>query len=119
MLNKKDLSRRLSRRTFLNNKESDYIVNEIFDILIEEIRRGEDISIVGFGKFYLYEHAPRPVRNPKTQEEMVLKSYKSLRFKSSNVIKKFLKESVYEDEDEDEDSEILDSDSEHSSESEE
>ena len=95
MLNKKDLSRKLSKRTFLNNKESDYIVNEIFDILIEEVQKGEEVSIVGFGKFYLYEHAPRPVRNPKTQEEMILKSYKSLRFKSSNVIKNFLKESSY------------------------
>jgi nucleoid DNA-binding protein len=50
---------------------------------------------VGFGKFYLYEHAERPVRNPKTQEEMTLKSYKSLRFKQSNVVKKLLKDLSY------------------------
>jgi DNA-binding protein HU-beta len=92
MLNKKDLAKKLSRKTFLNQKESDMIVEELFDILIEELKKGEEVSIVGFGKFYLYEHAPRPVRNPKTQQEMVLKSYKSLRFKSSNVIKKLLKE---------------------------
>jgi DNA-binding protein HU-beta len=91
MLNKKDLSRKLAKKTFLNNKEAELVVSELFEILTNEIKSGEDISIVGFGKFYLYEHAPRPVRNPKTQEEMVLKSYKSLRFKSSNVIKNALK----------------------------
>ena len=92
MLNKKGIAKKLAKKTFLNLKESDMIVEELFDILIEEIKSGGEISVVGFGRFFLYEHAPRPVRNPKTQEEMVLKSYKSLKFKSSNVIKKLLKE---------------------------
>lgn len=92
MINKKELAKKLARRTFLNQKESDLVVEELFDLLIEELKSGEEISIVGFGKFYLYEHQPRPVRNPKTQEEMVLKSYKSLRFKASNVVKKLLKD---------------------------
>lgn len=102
MLNKKDLSRKLARRTFLNNKEAELVVGELFEIIISEIKAGEEVSIVGFGKFYPYEHAPRPVRNPKTQEEMILKSYKSLRFKSSNVIKNALKgkTTILEDEEE-------------------
>ena len=100
MLNKKDLIRKLSKRTFLNNKESDMIVNELFDIMVEELRNGEDITIVGFGKFFLYEHQPRPVRNPKTQEEMLLKPYKSLKFKSSNTIKRLLKDISSEESDE-------------------
>jgi len=95
MVNKKELARKLARKTFLNQRESAMVVNELFDIVVEEIKSGKDITIVGFGKFYLYEHAERPVRNPKTQEEMTLQGYKSLRFKSSNVIKKLLKELSY------------------------
>jgi nucleoid DNA-binding protein len=95
MINKKGVAKKLAKRTFLNQKESSMIVEELFDIILEEIKLGEEISVVGFGKFYLYEHAARPVRNPKTQEEMTLKSYKSLRFKSSNVVKKLLKELSY------------------------
>ncbi len=92
MLNKKGLAKKLAKKTFLNQKESNMVVEELFDILIEELKSSGEVSIVGFGRFYLYEHTPRPVRNPKTQEEMVLKPYKSLKFKSSNVIKKILKE---------------------------
>lgn len=92
MVNKKDLSKKLAKKTFLNQKEASMVIDELFDIMIEELKKDEEVSVVGFGKFYLYEHAPRPVRNPKTQEEMVLEAYKSLRFKSSNVIKKILKE---------------------------
>jgi len=97
MINKKELAKRLARKTFLNQKESDMIVEELFDLMLEELEGGEEISIVGFGKFYLYEHAPRPVRNPKTQQEMILKPYKSLRFKASNVVKKALKDSSSEE----------------------
>ena len=98
MVNKKGLSKKLAKKTFLNQKEASMVVEELFDIVMEEIKSGEEVSVVGFGKFYLYEHASRPVRNPKTQEEMTLQSYKSLRFKSSNVIKKLLKELSYSEE---------------------
>lgn len=98
MLNKKQLAKKLSKRTFLNQKEADMVVEELFDLMLDELQAGEDISVVGFGRFYLYEHAPRPVRNPKTQQEMILKPYKSLRFKASNVVKKALKGSPEEEE---------------------
>jgi DNA-binding protein HU-beta len=98
MVNKKELAKKLSKRTLLRQKEANQVVNELFDIILDEIKDGEEVSIVGFGKFYLYEHAARPVRNPKTQEEMVLQPYKSLRFKVSNVVKKLLKEQSYSEE---------------------
>jgi nucleoid DNA-binding protein len=79
----------------MTQKESAQVVNELFDIILEQIADGEEVSIVGFGRFYAYEHAPRPVRNPKTQEQMTLTPYKSLRFKTSNVAKKLLKKRSY------------------------
>ena len=91
MVNKKELSKKLARKTILTQKESLQVVEELFDIITEELYNGEDVSIVGFGKFYLYEHAQRPVRNPKTQEPMLLDSYKSLRFKTSDIVKNILK----------------------------
>lgn len=81
----------------LTQREAAQVVEELFDIILEDLRGGEEVSIVGFGKFYLYEHAPRPVRNPKTQEEMLLKPYKSMKFKQSNVIKKLLKDLSYDE----------------------
>lgn len=95
MANKKILAKELAKRTLLTQKESAQVIEEVFDLIIEKLHENQEVSIVGFGKFYLYEHKPRPVRNPKTQEEMLLKSYKSLRFKSSNVLKKLLKERSY------------------------
>jgi nucleoid DNA-binding protein len=96
MANKRDIAKRISSKTLHSQKDTLEIVERTFDEIVELLLSGEDISIVGFGKFYLYEHSARPVRNPKTQEEMILKPYKALRFKPSNVIKKTLKEELGE-----------------------
>lgn len=92
MINKSKLAAKLSDRTLLSKKESAIVVDNLLDIIVESLMDDEDVSLVGFGKFYLYEHASRPVRNPKTQEPMVLDNYKSLRFKCSDVLKNKLKE---------------------------
>ncbi len=91
-MNKKDLARKISSKTLLSQKESLQVLDAIIDSVIEALEEGDEVSLVGFGKFYLYQHAPRPVRNPKTQEEMKLKNFKSLKFKSSDKIKKYFKE---------------------------
>lgn len=95
MANKRDLASSLARRTLLTQKEAGQVIDQLFEMILEKANEDGEITIVGFGKFYMYEHSPRPVRNPKTQEEMTLASYKSLRFKSSNVLKKLLKNKSY------------------------
>jgi len=59
--------------------------------ILEGLEEDGEVSVVGFGKYYLYTHAARPVRNPKTQEEMVLDTYQSVKFKVSDKIKKHFK----------------------------
>lgn len=90
-MNKKELARKLARKTFLTQKESIEVIEEMLGIISKEVMEGEEVSLVGFGKFYPYEHAPRPVRNPKTQEEMILSPYKTLKFKLSPVLKDKMK----------------------------
>lgn len=92
MSNKKDIVKKLSKRTFLNQKESNSIINELLKIIEEEVVDSGEVKIAGFGKFYLYEHSPRPVRNPKTKEEMILNKFSSIKFKSSSVLKKRVKD---------------------------
>lgn len=91
MINKKELAKRISKSTLLTQKESLDFLEVALKEIISALEEGNEVSLVGFGKFYLYEHSPRPVRNPKTQEEMILKSYKSVKFKVSEKIKKHFK----------------------------
>lgn len=92
MINKKDLAKRVSSKTLLSQKESLQVIDAFIDSVVEALEEEGEVSLVGFGKYYLYTHSPRPVRNPKTQEEMILKSYKSVKFRVSDKIKKHFKD---------------------------
>tara|TARA_A100001011_G_scaffold346876_1_gene383569 strand:+ start:753 stop:1037 length:285 start_codon:yes stop_codon:yes gene_type:complete len=92
MVNKRDLAKKISDKTLLSQKESLQVIEALIESVVESLEGDEEVSLVGFGKFYIYNHAPRPVRNPKTQEEMILKPYKSVKFKVSDKIKKHFKD---------------------------
>jgi DNA-binding protein HU-beta len=91
MMNKKKLAKRIASKTLLTQKESYQVLEATIESIIEGLEEDGEVSIVGFGKYYLYTHAPRPVRNPKTQEKMVLDAYQSVKFKVSDKIKKYFK----------------------------
>lgn len=91
MINKKELAKKVSERSMLTQAESLDVLGLFLEEIISSLEEDEEVSLVGFGKFYLYEHSARPVRNPKTQEEMLLKPYKSVKFKVSDKIKKKFK----------------------------
>ncbi len=89
--NKEYIIKRLKECTLLTKKETEIVVDSLLSIILDEIKHGNEIHLVGFGKFYPYKHSARPVRNPQTLEDMTLDEYTSMRFKSSEVIKELLK----------------------------
>lgn len=93
MINKRELAKSISEKTLLSQKEALQAIDELISSILRGLEDDGEVSIVGFGKFYLYEHSSRPVRNPKTQEEMMLKPYKSVKFKVSDKVKKHFKDS--------------------------
>ena len=90
-MNKKSLAKKISSKFGIPNSISVKIIEFIFSEISECISDGEETNIVGFGKFYPYTHASRPVRNPKTQERMRLNEYTTVRFKISQKLKNKLK----------------------------
>ena len=92
MINKKDLAIKVAARTLLSQKEAVQVIDVLTSSILESLEEDGEVSIVGFGKYYLYTHSSRPVRNPKTQEEMVLSPYKSVKFKVSDKVKKYFKD---------------------------
>lgn len=90
-MNKNKLAKLLSKRTNLTGQESKVIVNELFNIVIETLESGESVNVPKLGRFYLYHHTPRPVRNPKTNMPMMLPEFKSVKFKTSSGLNNKIK----------------------------
>src|ERR1700721_66349 len=65
-LTKADLIEEVLRITELPRKESETIVETIFDSIIESLQSGDKIEIRGFGSFRTRQRRGRVGRNPKT-----------------------------------------------------
>lgn len=62
------IERLIQRMPNLQKKDSEMIVNLIFDSMKEALMRGEKIEIRGFGSFRIKRRAAKEGRNPKTGE---------------------------------------------------
>src|SRR5438046_10731169 len=61
-----DLIEAVSRLAELTRKDSEIIVETIFDSVVRSLRVGDKIEIRGFGSFPTRQRKPRVGRNPKT-----------------------------------------------------
>ena len=65
-MTKADLIEEVSRLAELTRKDSEIIVETIFDSVVRSLRSGDKIEIRGFGSFRTRQRKPRVGRNPKT-----------------------------------------------------
>jgi integration host factor subunit beta len=89
-LTKADLIEEVLRITELPRKESETIVETIFDSIIEALQNGDKIEIRGFGSFRTRQRRGRVGRNPKTGEKVEVPPKKIPFFKPSKELKDFV-----------------------------
>jgi len=89
-LTKADLIEEVLKVTELPRKESETIVETIFDSIIEAIQKGEKIEIRGFGSFRTRQRRGRVGRNPKTGEKVEVPAKRIPFFKPSKELKDFV-----------------------------
>jgi len=92
-LTKADLIEEVLRITELPRKESETIVETIFDSIIESLQSGDKIEIRGFGSFRTRQRRGRVGRNPKTGEKVEVPPKKIPFFKPSKELKDFVNNS--------------------------
>ena len=87
---KADLIEEVLNVTELPRKESETIVETIFDSIIAALQKGEKIEIRGFGSFRTRERRGRVGRNPKTGEKVEVPAKTIPYFKPSKELKDFV-----------------------------
>ena len=63
------------------------IVDNLFEIIKDELGKGKNVKISGFGKWSVLNKKDRKGRNPQTGKEMMIDARKVVTFKSSNVLR--------------------------------
>jgi integration host factor subunit beta len=74
----------------LTLKQTEIVLETVFESIKEALNRGEKIEIRGFGNFRLKERLPRKARNPKTGERVDVPQKRAVRFKAGKALREAL-----------------------------
>ena len=87
-MTKSDLIERVADRVpHISKKDTEIVVNTIFDSMTEALRRSDRIEIRGFGSFQVKIREAREGRNPKTGEEVKIPAKRTPFFKVGKELK--------------------------------
>ena len=73
-----------------NKKEAARAVDVVFDAIIRNISKGDDVMINDFGKFKKVDRPARKGRNPFTGETIQIKASKKVRFLPAKGLKEVI-----------------------------
>ena len=105
-MTKSGLIEEVARRTpHISKKDTEVVVNTIFDAMIESLREGDRIEIRGFGSFQVKIREARDGRNPKTGDPVHITAKRTPFFKVGKELKEMVddapKASLDDDDDDD------------------
>ena len=69
-MTKKDIAQVVAQRADVSATAAEEILGAAFDVIAEQLAKGEDVRLAGFGTFETRDRAARTGRNPQTGAEI-------------------------------------------------
>jgi integration host factor subunit beta len=90
-MTKSGLIEDVARKTpHISKRDTEVVVNTIFDSMVEALKRGDRIEIRGFGSFQVKVREARDGRNPKTGEPVHISAKRTPFFKVGKELKEMV-----------------------------
>jgi len=86
-MNKAELISAMAAKANLSKKDTEKALNAFIDQVVETLKKGEKIQLVGFGSFEVRTRAARKGRNPQTKKEIIIPASKLPAFKAGKALK--------------------------------
>jgi len=93
-MTKAELIEEVSRTVEMTRKDSEEIVETIFESIVSSLHKGDKIEIRGFGSFRTRQRQPRVGRNPKTGSRVDVPSKRIPFFKPSKELRDAVNQSA-------------------------
>jgi nucleoid DNA-binding protein len=87
---KNDIIDALSKKTGEPKTKSQSVLDAFMDVVFESLKKGEEVSLIGFLNFKIVETKARTAKNPRTGKEIKVAAGKKVKV----VLGKGLKETV-------------------------
>ena len=89
-MNKAELASEIAKKTKLSKAKAWETLNATFDAIKASLKKGQKVSLIGFGSFLVRSRKARMGRNPKTGESIQIKARKVPAFSAGTELKKSL-----------------------------
>lgn len=86
-MNKSELIEQVAARTDMPKTEAAEAVDAVLRTIEDNLSRGAEIAITGFGKFHVAERGARQGRNPRTGEAIQIQASRVPRFSAGAGLK--------------------------------
>lgn len=86
-MNKTELSDAIAKKAQLSKSDAQSALDALVDTVSDELRKGREVAITGFGKFHVAKRGARQGRNPATGEAIKIKASKSAKFTAGKGLK--------------------------------
>ncbi|HWP00270.1 MAG TPA: HU family DNA-binding protein [Methylococcus sp.] len=86
-MNKAELIEAIADAANLSKADAGRALDAVTEAITEALRRGDSVSLVGFGSFVVKERAERRGRNPQTGDSITIKAAKIPAFKAGKALK--------------------------------
>jgi DNA-binding protein HU-beta len=90
-VNKKDLIEKIASKAGLKKVEAEKALEAFEEAVIEALKAGDKVTLVGFGTFAVYERKARTGRNPQTGTEIKIPAKKAPKFTPGKLFKDSIK----------------------------
>lgn len=86
-MNRKELIDALANKTGSTKADAERNIAALIEVITDTLKKGDSISLVGFGTFEVRKRAARTGRNPATGAELKIKASKQPAFKAGATLK--------------------------------
>ena len=86
-MNKTDLINSVAEKAELTKADAGRALEAFFETVQKALKKGDDVSVVGFGTFTVRKRAARDARNPRTGETIKVAASMNPAFKPGKALK--------------------------------
>ena len=90
-MNKAQLIEAISKTTKLTKVDSEAVLNTCLDTIKKSVKKGEDVTLIGFGTFTKTKRKARTGRNPQTGKEIKIPAMTVPKFRPGREFKDAIK----------------------------
>ncbi|GAA4061606.1 MAG TPA: HU family DNA-binding protein [Bacilli bacterium] len=90
-MNKTDLVNAVAEKSELSKKDAAKAVDAVLESIMDSLKNGEKVQLIGFGNFEVRDRAARKGRNPQTGAEIQIPASKVPAFKPGKALKDIVK----------------------------